>query len=233
VVEERQLKFFTEKPESIPDLATHGDFPELTETYEFYTNKFPDEKLGVYSKFDWQRIRDAYLMVDGKSVLDVGVGNGAFLQVLHRSKRFDHICGIDVRRHSMLQLPEGVDFRIMSATNMRAFPNGSFDSVVCMEVLEHLEAKDFYPALDELRRVTKNSLIVTVPFNEPQPVWWHDRPGGHRQSFDRDMLEEIFENAIASKLERHGVPWLLIVEDPRFEFEGFRITEYRDMIGLL
>ena len=44
------------------------------------------------------------------------------------------------------------------------FDGNSFDTVTCLEVLEHLE--DPQQALKELVRVSRKRVIITVPFNE-------------------------------------------------------------------
>ena len=53
-----------------------------------------------------------------------------------------------------------------------------------MEVLEHLDSQSFLAALRELRRVVNRLLIITVPYNEPEPLY-----RGHKRKFtDSDLL---------------------------------------------
>ncbi len=198
------------------------NFPEWTETVELYRRKFPGSGLGIYAPADWARLLRALQLVEGHSVLDVGVSNGAFLQMLVRSERFRRIDGIDIRKHSMLILPDDCEYHLMSVADMSSFADDTFDCVVCMEVLEHLETPDCDAALRELRRVVRHRLIVTVPFNEPLPLWWHDRPGGHRQQFNPERLLRTFPGTLASLQKRPGgVEWLLIIEGGGAEARGF------------
>lgn len=179
----------------------------------FYASLEEGAGVGFYTEADWARIRSAYDLVTGSCVLDVGVGNGALLQVLSRSRRFEPVAGVDIRRHSKLQLPVDVDFHLMSVASLD-FADDEFDTVVCMEVLEHLEAPDLEPAIAELRRVARSRLVMTVPLNEPHPLWWHDKPGGHRQQFDPDRIRRLFPDALALLQPRPGsVDWLFLVED--------------------
>jgi len=97
----------------------------------------------------------------GESVLDVGCGTGYLLHVLAG------------RRPEMAYT--GVDFMIDDATRARAagirfeeanierlpFADGSFDTVICTHVLEHI--LEFRAALSELRRIARRRLIIVVP----------------------------------------------------------------------
>lgn len=197
---------------------------EFNSTYELFLRKFPNSGIGTYSNYDWQRLFIAYELVSGKSVLDVGIGNGAFSNILTKSQRFERVVGIDVRKNSKLVIPEEeYEFYEMSVVNLN-FSDNEFDTVVAMEVLEHLEVSDFPLALDELRRVAKNRLVTTVPFKEPEPVWWHDKPGGHRQSFDEEKLRQLFPNASGTIVDRGGIDWIMMVEDKRLEQQEFAIV---------
>ena len=90
------------------------DFPEWTETAELYQRRFPGTGVGFYAPADWARLLRALQLAEGSSVLDVGVSNGAFSQMLARSGRFERIDGIDVRDHSMLIKAEGCRYHRMS-----------------------------------------------------------------------------------------------------------------------
>lgn len=207
-----------------------GTMSEFDNTYKLFQDKFPNGGLGVYSNYDWNRLFIAYQLVRGKSVLDVGIGNGAFSNILIESKRFDKVVGIDIRKNSKLIMPkENYSFYEMSVVNLK-FQDNQFDTVVAMEVLEHLEVQDFPVALKELRRVTKNRLMTTVPYNEPEPVWWHDKPGGHRQSFNDNKLQKFFPNAVGTIVGRGGIDWVMMVED----FSGserFTIISNQDFVS--
>jgi SAM-dependent methyltransferase len=169
---------------------------------------------GLYSEDDWRRINwVATNLHSGGVILDVGVGPGALLNYLHGSARFDQAIGIDIRVYSKFQaLYCGLDHRLMNVVEM-TFEDASIDTVVCMEVLEHLGANDFRRALKELRRVNRGDLLISVPFCEPEPL-----PPYHQQRFDPEDLCTHFPQAEFTLLQRRsgrGVPWALIHERPR------------------
>ena len=68
---------------------------------------------GLYRNADWRRLEFATRLIpsDCKSVLDVGVGPGAFLNYLALSGRFDRVTGIDKRRDSkFVELAPDLDY---------------------------------------------------------------------------------------------------------------------------
>jgi len=82
---------------------------------------------------------------------------------------------------------------VMSVTDM-SFEKGSFDCVLCSEVLEHVE--DDTKAISELRRVLKagGTLVITVPF---QKKYWgeDDDYVGHVRRYEPGELEEKLKKA--------------------------------------
>jgi SAM-dependent methyltransferase len=76
------------------------------------------------------------------------------------------------------------------------FPDGSFDRVICSEVLEHIP--DDVAAMRELTRVLRpgGTMAITVPRFGPELVNWalsdeyHNVPGGHIRIYRRSVLTE-------------------------------------------
>jgi len=127
-------------------------------------------------------------------VLDVGAGSGALIRLL-KHKGFN-AKGVDIYSTSQ-DIQEG------SITNL-PFGNGSFDSVLCCEVLEHLSSEQLSKGLNEVARVLRKNghFIVTTPCNEDIksqlvlcPKCGHEfHRYGHLQSFDKGRLRELFES---------------------------------------
>jgi 2-polyprenyl-3-methyl-5-hydroxy-6-metoxy-1,4-benzoquinol methylase len=100
------------------------------------------------------------------SILDVGAGEGFTLEIFRKNKIAKKLEGIEYmdealklakRLHPKVMIKKGDIYNLPYKAN-------SFDLIICTEVLEHLE--DPKKALEELRRVTKKYLILSVP-NEP------------------------------------------------------------------
>jgi 2-polyprenyl-3-methyl-5-hydroxy-6-metoxy-1,4-benzoquinol methylase len=167
-------------------------------------------KKGLYNLDDWLRISfcQQYIRSNSGSILDVGVGPGALLNVLHSDKYFSQVTGIDIRHYTKLvKLYEDLDIQIMNVTEM-TFSDNEFDTVVCMEVLEHIGHEQFIKALKQLRRVTAKCLFMTVPFCESLPLSPY-----HKLRFDFNDINFYFPNGKYYLLvRRKGVPWMVIVE---------------------
>lgn len=200
--------------------------PLVVKTRAAYQNKLSQSKgRGVYSRYDWARIDHVFDLIQKEgAVLDVGVGAGQLFSALVQSERFTRVVGIDIQRHSNFLDPTG-DYELieMNVTNLR-FPDNSFDTVVCMEVLEHLEPQDFYAALNELRRVCRGALILSVPFEEPLPL-----PPFHKMRFTSQDLLTLFPAADVRLLLRGSqLPWALIIECCAEQHEARAQNENRE-----
>lgn len=164
----------------------------------------------VFTVNDWSRISYVHSLIPDKgSVLDVGTGQGHFVNALSKSTKIERLATIDIKTSQRFFKHGEYEQYKMSVSDMK-FECEEFDTVVCMEVIEHLKDEDFENAIPELRRVTKSKLIVTVPFCEPEPL-----PKYHHQSFSIDRIKKLFPNATFTLLMKKPVtrvPWLLVCE---------------------
>jgi ubiquinone/menaquinone biosynthesis C-methylase UbiE len=98
-------------------------------------------------------------------LLEIGFGSGIFLPEL--SRHCSELYGVSI--HSKVALvqktleEEHVSAQLLTG-DVRAleFPDGTFDAVVCVSVLEHLRELDL--AIGEIARVTSDSGIVVLGF---------------------------------------------------------------------
>ena len=90
------------------------------------------------------------------SIVDIGCGSGYVLRQIYKNG-YKNILGVDL-------VPKTVndDFKI-EAGNIEnlSFPDGYFDTVICNHTLEHV--LDLPKAINELKRIAKKKLIITVP----------------------------------------------------------------------
>lgn len=109
----------------------------------------------------------AVKMVAGKRVLDVGTGEGVVPFLAKKPGR--KIVAVDISRANIkaakARQEKGnwrpkTEFLLADAENL-PFADNSFDTVICLHVLEHLP--NFQKGLRELRRVAKGRMIIAVP----------------------------------------------------------------------
>jgi 2-polyprenyl-3-methyl-5-hydroxy-6-metoxy-1,4-benzoquinol methylase len=104
----------------------------------------------------------------GKKLLDAGCGNGWLSLALVQEGY--HIASLDVSKHSIQETRYGfrlsnLDGHVIVQASITDIPfeNDSFDSIICINVLEHV--KNVAKTLRELNRILKctGHLIIMVP----------------------------------------------------------------------
>jgi ubiquinone/menaquinone biosynthesis C-methylase UbiE len=128
---------------------------------EKYSDSNPVVRFVIGRFFD--RIRTLLADLGPRSLLDAGSGEGELLD------RGVFPCGItpvllDLRSGSLADLRQRTGQANLVCGSVRAlpFPSRSFDAVLCLEVLEHLE--DPASAVRELSRVARKAVILSVPY---------------------------------------------------------------------
>lgn len=136
------------------------------------------------------------------SLLDVGSGRGAFLFPLLTEFPGLDVTSIDILPHrvELLQGVEqgGVNNLHVLERNLCEWdgPEGAFDAVTLLEVLEHIP--DVEKAVANAVRMARRFIIVTVP-SKPD-----DNPE-HIHLFTKEILTDVFLNAGCSKVKFDSV----------------------------
>ena len=99
-----------------------------------------------------------------KSILDIGCGTGYIIKKIENSLDVEIVgCDINTNRLSIASKVFGRKLVTADITKL-PFKNSSFDAVIAVEIIEPLN--DIDAAISEIKRVSKNYVIITVP-NEP------------------------------------------------------------------
>lgn len=157
----------------------------------------PSKEHRIYSSRGINPHRlDAVLRHAGRSVLDVGCGNGAY--VLTLADRYD-IRGIDHEHFDSWNQNASL-FSLSDATVLKA-DEASVDTILSFECLEHLPKPA--DALREYHRVTRQNLILTVPNCDITP----GMRNSHMTYFhwtDRTHVNFFTQRTLASAIEEAG-----------------------------
>lgn len=99
-----------------------------------------------------------------KTVLDAGCGEGFVSHYLAMRNGSMSITGVDVQAQAIefakKEFGETVTYRLGSLYAL-PFSDNSFDTVLCSQVLEHVD--DVETAVAELKRVARRFVVITVP----------------------------------------------------------------------
>lgn len=171
----------------------------------------------------FSRLAEVVAPLGPASTLDAGCGEGETLVRLGPLLG-ERVCAVDLSAYSVDRVAErlpAVDARVASVTDL-PFADASFDLVLCLEVLEHLD--DPAAAVRELARVAAADVVVSVPF-EP---WFRigsllrgkyvRNLGNHPEHVNhlrRRSLRALLEPALEVSAVRTAFPWLIAHGRPR------------------
>jgi SAM-dependent methyltransferase len=159
-----------------------------------------------------------------KSFLDAGCGEGFVAARLLQAMPELAVTGCDVSEEAL---------RVAASSNPQArfvpgsvlelpFPDRSFDVVGCFEVLEHLPGELPRKALSELARVTRGTVLLSVPqeplfsvANAARGKNLNVRPRGsdpdHRQLWSRGAFGQLVAEQLDVRLLSGSFPWTICI----------------------
>ena len=185
-----------------------------------YQTRNPVARL-LISRF-FARLRSTVEPLAPGSVLDAGCGEGEALARLEDILPA-RVAGVDIDSASVRTAARRVPSAETSQGSVYEldFPDDSFDLVLCLEVLEHLERPA--DALGELARVARRNVIVSVP-HEPYFRAGSLLRGKHLRSFgnhpehinhwNRESLRALVAPWLKGCEVRTAFPWLLVRGQP-------------------
>lgn len=157
----------------------------------------------------------AIMPKSAKKILDIGCGDGYLSYML--AKRGKQTISVDFSMNRLKKLDRISNsneiLRIQTDATQLGLVSGTFDAVICSEVIEHIE--DFMAVLKEAYRTlqTGGTLIVTVPNKEriKHIICPHCQKSfnqdGHLHHFDKESLSAALMEAgfkvTRSKTFRH------------------------------
>ncbi len=150
-----------------PETKPPASRTEATDTYKNLAYYSP-ERLGQYY-YQVKAVREA----GAKKVLEIGIGPGVVTHMLKKA-------GVNV-----ITCDQADDLTPDVCGDIRELPleDNVVDFVLCCQVLEHLPFDDFPRALAELKRVTRDKILISIPYASRSIYCQYKLPGGRRNSW--------------------------------------------------
>jgi len=104
---------------------------------------------------------------DAKSILDIGCGEGKPMKFINRHRQF-HVTGVDAFEPALDKCRStGVYNELILGDIQRLhFREYSFDVVICLALIEHLEKEEAEELLGRMEAIARRQVIVTTPVGE-------------------------------------------------------------------
>jgi SAM-dependent methyltransferase len=100
----------------------------------------------------------------GESILDVGCGKGESIKVVDRNRRLIRV-GADIFEPHLkeCQMQGTYDELVLCNVLMLPFQIKSFDIVVCLDVIEHMEKEEGRRFITYLEKIARKQVIIDAP----------------------------------------------------------------------
>lgn len=164
-----------------------------------YSKKELWEKLRL-SESNRERIEKTADMIPGdvNSIADIGCGSGLFLNYIKKNFEIPNLIGVDFSESAMQTVKTTKKVGEISSIPLE---DDSYDLVSALEVLEHLDSEVYKKAKEELVRVSKKYILVSVPFSEDLRLENVKCPNcenkfnksHHKRSFEESTMKKLFE----------------------------------------
>ena len=132
----------------------------------------------------------------GSSALDIGCDSCVDYPLFKRAGM--SYTGIDITEHFIERAKElypGIDARVGTAYNLQ-FPDVSYDSVYCKDLLEHLPPDGYKKVLREMWRVTRKLMMISfyLPTKDSPTEYHLTASGYYSQSYnEREIVGFIMD----------------------------------------
>jgi SAM-dependent methyltransferase len=156
--------------------------------------------------------------LDPGTLLDVGAGTGAFVEVMPPHIRYTPL-DLDPRKLERLSRKHGIRNGIVADASALPFSRGSFDYTLCTNVSHHLSDVDFGSLVEGLARVARKEVVFLDAVRDGgltgSLLWTLDR-GSHPRRSD-DLVSALDGRLVRRSVERFTVrhTYLLYIGSPR------------------
>ncbi|MGY6499693.1 MAG: class I SAM-dependent methyltransferase [Acidimicrobiales bacterium] len=188
-------------------------------TYDKYTTRNPIERRLMAG---FMRTLDSMLPTEPPArILEVGAGEGEVTSRLRSRFPDAEIVALDLP-DPMLTAHWGDWHAVFGSADTLPFPDSSFDLVLAIEVLEHVDAPA--AAVAEMARVADSRIVASVPreplwraLNMARAKYWGDlgNTPGHIQHWGTRGFRSLMATAVTIDRVATPTPWTFASGTPR------------------
>ncbi len=183
------------------------------------------EEVRNYRKYEHKRepffnIAYEYLK-NCKNILDLGPGNGEFIEFLKKMGFKNKICGYEGNEETVKLLKKkGINCKYGRLPKIN-FSNVFFDGIHASHILEHLYPEELYETMFEIKRVLKKDGILVIS----TPLLWEEFYSdlSHIKPYNPDVfIKYLCEDIKSSHPSRKKIgEFKLLKIFYRYRFEGY------------
>ncbi len=212
----------------IDKMTADGTFAKVQ---EIYLERDAMDGMQSFSVNDWDRTKIAFeLFFTARTIIDIGIGQGQLVSLFCEAPHVIDVIAIDRKKHSKLIEPRSKKYKYYEFDITEPFPNDlpKSDITIAMEVFEHIDVNKLKKVVESAKNSSKRRMLfASVPFKEKHPLYHHNKPYGHKQSFDETVLVENFGPKTIWTNFRNR--WYLIFSADNIEHPGEKSLE--DFLG--
>jgi SAM-dependent methyltransferase len=176
------------------------------------------QKIGTYLPFTYWRMVWRSIDDQAQSILDIGCADGDMMGFINNRKRF-YTVGIDVYEPYLEECKRAKthDENILCDVRKLPFEDKSFDVVLFLETIEHLEWEEGLKVIQDIERIARRQVIISTPVAFAKQEAYGENPHQEHRSFwtPGEMRQRgykvrgigIRENWLVERV-RNGIPQL-------------------------
>jgi ubiquinone/menaquinone biosynthesis C-methylase UbiE len=176
------------------------------------------QRIGTYLPFTYWRMVWTSIDNQNKTILDIGCADGDLMGFINNRKRF-YTVGVDVYEPYLRECKRAKTHNANILCDVRKLPfkDKSFDVVLFLETIEHLEREEGLKVLQDVERIARREVIISTPVAFAEQKAYGENPHQEHRSFWNlaEMRQRgykvrgtgIRENWLVEKV-RNGIPQL-------------------------
>lgn len=127
-----------------------------------------------------------------KTLLDVACGPSWPMKLLRQRFKFDRVVGVDLYEPYIEEAKKEKlhDEYVIHDVRDLPFPDNSFDTVIALQIVEHLEKEEAWKMVADMERIAKKQVVIATPIGE---MYHPDEDGNELQLHHSHFFPKDFE----------------------------------------